>query len=119
MSTPSRYIRTRRGMALAAVIVMLAIVHLSMIGAVQSGMRESDIQALRLESLRAAAAADSGAMIWIRLDRAGAVPDSGSIVTFGNQSVLFVESPEVGEGEIVVIEGVCGRARRRIALIVE
>lgn len=110
---------SRRGMALAAVIVMLAIVHLAMIGAVRSGSRESDIQSLRLESLRAAAAADSGAMLWMRLDVAGVVPESGSWVSFGNQMVLFVESPQAGEGEIVVIEGVSGRARRRVALIVE
>ncbi len=119
MSAQTRGRKSRRGMALAAVIVMLAIVHLAMIGAVRSGSRESDIQTLRLEALRAAAAADSGAMMWMRLDVAGLVPDSGSQVSFGSQTVLFVESPEVGDGEIVVIEGVSGRARRRVALVVE
>jgi hypothetical protein len=106
-------------MALAAVVIMLAIVHIAIVGAVRSGVRESDIQALRLEALRAFVAADSGALMWIRLDAAGLLPESGESTTFSSQTILFVESPQVGEGDTVVIEGISGRARRRVALLVE
>lgn len=106
-------------MAIAGVVAMLAIVHVAIVGSVAAGARESDVQSLRIESLRAAAAADTGAMMWMRLDAAGDVPASGDAVSYGDQTILFVESPQIGEGNVVVIEGRSGRARRRLELVVE
>ena len=109
-------IRRRKGMAVLGIIVMLAIIHLAIIGSVTSGARGADVQTLRLETLRASLAADSGAIMWIRLDAAGSAPDPGTSVDIGTQRMVFVSSPETGQPGTVVIEGQSGRARRRIAV---
>lgn len=109
----------RRGMAVLGIVVMLAIIHLVVIGSVISGARESDVQTLRLETLRAFLAADSGIVVWIRQDAAGQTPDSGVKVDIGTQRLVFVSSPDAGEAGTVIVEGQSGRARRRVAVDVE
>lgn len=109
----------RRGMAILGIIVLLAIVHLVVIGAVNSGGREADIHSLRLETLRAKFAADSGIIVWMRQDIAGSVPAEGTSVDIGPSRMVFVFSVEAGESGTVVVEGQSGRSRQRVALEVE
>lgn len=109
----------RRGMAIVAVVVMIAIIHITVMGAVTRGGAEADILALRIETVRAFFAADSGVIIWLREDAAGSTPDSGESVSIGSQKVLWVDSPEAGETGTLVVEGQSGRARRRLSVELE
>jgi hypothetical protein len=111
--------KKRRGMAIVGIIVMLAIIHLVIIGSVTSGSRAANVQTLRLEALRAFLAADSGVIVWLRLDAAGLAPESGTSVDIGTQRIIYVSSPGTGEAGTVVVEGQSGRARRRVAVEVE
>ncbi len=112
-------LRSRKGMAVVGIVIMLGIIHLVIIGSVTSGARRSNVQTLRLETLRAFLAADSGVIQWIRLDAAGLTPESGTLVDIGTQRIVFVSSPGTGEAGTVVVEGQSGRARRRVAVDVE
>lgn len=109
----------RRGMAIVAIVVLLGIVHLVVIGSVSSGAREADVQTLRLETLRAKFAADSGVVVWMRQDIAGGAPESGAEIDIGPQRIVFVSSVGPGESGVVVVEGQSGRARQRVAVEVE
>lgn len=111
--------RRRRGMALLAVLVMIGIIHLTVINAVTRGSTESDVLALRLETVRAMFAADSGVYVWLRADAAGQTPEAGSALNVGRDAVIFVESPEAGESGSLVVEGQSGRARRRVMVDLE
>ncbi len=110
---------SRRGMAVVGIVVLLAIIHIVVIGSVSSGARESDVQTLRLETLRAFLAADSGVVVWIRMDAAGETIDAGETVDIGTERMIYVSAPDAGEAGTVVIEGQSGRARRRVAVDVE
>lgn len=109
----------RRGMAILVVVVMIAVIHLTVIGAVTRGARGADMASLRIETMRALFAADSGVMVWLREDAAGQTPESGDEVNIGSQRVLFVESPEAGESGTLTVEGQSGRARRRVSVELE
>jgi hypothetical protein len=111
--------RRRRGVAVLGIIVLLAIVHLAVIGSVETGGREAEVGALRLETLRARLAADSGVIVWMRQDAAGSAPPDGTTVAIGPSRIVFVSSVEPGEAGTVVVEGQSGRARQRVALEVE
>lgn len=111
--------QVRRGMAIVVVIVMVAVIHLTVIGAVTRGGHSADVASLRIETMRALFAADSGVMVWLREDAAGRTPESGDELNMGVQRVLFVESPEAGETGVLTVEGQSGRARRRVSVELE
>lgn len=111
--------RVRRGMAILVVVVMVAVIHLTVIGAVTRGKNSADLASLRIETMRALFAADTGVIVWLREDAAGQTPESGDQLNMGTQRVLYVESPEAGETGTLTVEGQSGRARRRVSVELE
>lgn len=110
----------RRGAAIAAVIVLMAMLHLVVIGSVESSSDEAQWAESRVQSSRAFHAAESGLRIVIASVLNGqATPDEGTIVSVGAGEVEFVEVPDGGGSGEVVLEGRAGHARRRLSVIVQ
>ena len=108
----------RRGAIVAAVVIMLAMLHVVVIGVVFSGGDESQVAVLRVETARAFYAAESGARVLVRtLHDDGELPGEGDELGLDESVVRFVSIPD-GAGEYVV-EGVSGFGRRRVSLEVE
>ncbi len=105
-----------RGATVAAMIVVLALINLAVIGAIRSTGDEAQIGALRVETVRAFYAAESGATIAVRSLIAGWTPPTdGTVVSLGNAEAEFVFVPAGGVG-VLVVEGRSGFGRRRISL---
>ncbi|GAB4387239.1 MAG: hypothetical protein Kow0022_18720 [Phycisphaerales bacterium] len=109
----------RRGMALLAVVVMIAIIHLTVLRSVSRGSADADIVSLRVETARAFFAADSGVMIWLREDAAGTPPEPGETLSIGSMQILIVDAPEAGAAGTLTVEGSSSRARRRLSVELE
>lgn len=108
----------RRGFAVAVILVVVAVLGLAVVGSIGPLGQEAEMAALRVETLRAFYAAESGMVVTIGTLNAGIeVPGSGDSVVIGHQTIRFVTVPE-GVGEIV-IEGASGWALRRVLLEVE
>jgi len=98
------------------VIIVLALINLAVIGAIRSTGDESQVGALRIETVRAFYAAESGATIATRTFISGwTPPPEGSVITLGNAEAEYVAVPVGGVGSLVV-EGRSGFGRRRISL---
>lgn len=104
-----------RGFAVLAMVVVLAIVHLAVMGSVVASGDESAVGAMRVEATRAFYAAESGAMIAVRqTNRRAMLPATGASVSLGPSSVRLVSAPATGvAGEIVVI-GTSGEGQRKV-----
>lgn len=109
----------RRGGAVLAAVVLLAMINLLMVASVRPAGEESLIGESRLLSLRALHAAESGVRIVAgTLISGGEVPEAGAIATLGSASVEFVSVPPVGEPGEIVVKGRAGQARRALSVIV-
>jgi Tfp pilus assembly protein PilX len=109
--TPKR----RRGFAVLAVVVVLAVVHLAVMGSVAASGNESVVGAMRVESTRAFYAAESGATIALRLtNRRLALPAPGTSVSLGVSAVRVVSAPPTGEAGEVVVIGASGEGQRKV-----
>jgi len=110
----------RRGAAIAAIVVMMAMLNLVVIGSVQSSSDEAQWAEARVQSERAFHAAEAGLRIIIASVLAGEDPPvEGTVVSVGVSVVEFVEVPEAGQSGEVVLEGRAGSARRRLSVIVQ
>lgn len=110
---------SRRGGAVLAAVVLLAMINLLMVASVRPAGDESMIGESRLLSLRALHAAESGVRIVAgTLISGGEVPEVGSIVQLGGAEIEFVSVPPVGEPGEIVVEGRAGQARRTLSVIV-
>ena len=79
-------------------------------------MEASEADGMRIETLRAFYAAESGAWATMALKlSAGALPESGGRSDLGLASIEFLEVPAGATGT-VVIEGRSGSASRRVTL---
>lgn len=110
--------QSRRGSALAVLVVVLALMGLIVAGSVRPMRDESSLAAMRVETVRAFYAAESGTIITIQ-GYLGAtdLPVEGSEVTINNQVIRFTQMPELGGTAIVY--GLSGDAIRRIELNLE
>lgn len=114
VNTPSE----RRGSILAVLVVVMALMGLIVVGMIRPLRDEAALAALRVETVRAYYAAQSGVAI-TRSGYAGAseLPSEGDEVTLHGQTVVFVKVPE--SSGVVEIEGRSGDATRRIEFEVE
>jgi hypothetical protein len=109
----------RRGMGIAVVVVMLAIVNIAVLGAVAASGEEANLGAMRLETTRAFYAAESGAMVVVRQLREGVeAPQAGTSLSFASARVEFERVPRVGEGGEAIVIGTSGFARRRVVVTI-
>lgn len=109
-----------RGVALAVVIVVLAMLNLVVMGSVRPSGDEAVLGAMRAETTRAYYAAESGAFIAVRAVVGRLEPPTvGSEQAVGVATVAFIDLPPRGEVGQIIVEGRSGEARRRLNLLVE
>ncbi|MDF1868923.1 MAG: hypothetical protein P1U30_00930 [Phycisphaerales bacterium] len=109
---------SRRGSVLAVLVVVLALMGLIVAGSVRPMRDESSLAAMRVETVRAFYAAESGTVITIQgYMGATEMPVEGSEVVIENQVIEFTQIPELGG--TAVIHGMSGDAIRRIELALE
>lgn len=116
--TTVKRVRSRRGSVLAVLIVVLALMALVVAGVVRPLRDEASLTTMRVETLRAFYAAESGAYVVAQgyLGRCE-MPVEGSGVTLSGESVVFTQVPDASG--VAVVEGLSGDACRRIELMLE
>ena len=113
-----RGVRSRRGVAVAMVLLIVSVLALAVAGSIEPISQEMDLAALRVETTRAFFAAESGAAIYTELLTAGLPPpEEGVELRVGAQTIRFLGTPE-NTGTLVV-EGLSGLARRRVEILLE
>lgn len=109
---------SRRGVVVLVLVVVLALINVALISGALASADDAHTGVLRVETVRAFYAAESGGLIAAKgLMGDTSVPAEGSSITLGSQSIHFVEVRE-SSGEVVV-EGRSGSARRRLDLQIE
>lgn len=107
----------RRGAGIAVIVVVLAILNIAVLGSVAASGDEAAMGAMRLETTRALYAAESGAIIAVRLTLEGSeLPAAGTTLSLTNASVQFIAKPPTGRAGNIVIIGTSGTARRRVTI---
>jgi len=106
---------SRRGSVLAVLVVVLSMLGLVVAGSVRPLRDEAALATMRVETVRAFYAADSGTVITIQgYMGLVAMPVEGSEITLNDQTVRFTVMPDtIGTA---VIQGLSGDAVRRIEL---
>ena len=108
----------RRGMAVAASVIVIAIVNVAIIGSVVGGGDDSRIAAMRTDTIRAFLAAESGVQIVVRELVAGRTPPEGELTLPGGERVdiqISGETPPID----VEVHGRYGHAVRRLEVRIE
>lgn len=105
----------RRGSALVVVVMVLAILGITVAGAVTPLIYEAEVVSLRVETTRAFYAAESGAAVIIQAEVGGVdAPESGDEVVIEGSVIRYIQIPD--EGVNAIVEGTSGSAVRRIEL---
>jgi Tfp pilus assembly protein PilX len=113
----------RRGGVLPVVVLMLAVVSIVALNVIDTGGRETELGAMRIETARAFYAAESGLIGAARLRQGGlTLPVQGATLslpagTAGSAQATFVSLPASGatSGSIRVV-GQSGLGQRRLEL---
>lgn len=107
--------QSRRGSALAVLVVVLALMGLVVAGSIRPLRDEASLATMRVETARAFYAAESGMMIVIQGYMGSAtMPVEGSEIMVNGQRVEFSQIPDIAG--TAVIHGLSGNAVRRIEL---
>lgn len=108
----------RRGSILAVLVVVLALMGLVVVGSIRPLRDEAALTTMRVETVRAFYAAESGSVIAIQGYLGNApMPVEGTELVINDQVVAFTQIPELGG--IAVIHGQSGDSVRRIELALE
>jgi alpha-D-ribose 1-methylphosphonate 5-triphosphate synthase subunit PhnG len=106
---------SRRGSILAVLVVVMALLGLVVAGSVRPLRDEASLTTMRVETIRAFYAAESGTVITIQgYLGAATMPVEGSEITLNGQTVQFTQIP--GATGTAVVHGLSGDAIRRIEL---
>lgn len=110
----------RRGSAIAVVIVMLAMLQIAALSMLTGGADDAEEVVLRVQTLRAFYAGESGAVMSLGDALRGLPPPtSGTVIELPGASVELLETPWDGAGEALVVEGRSVSARRRFEIRLE
>lgn len=108
----------RRGIAIAVMVVIVSVLALAIAGSIRPLRDEADTTRLRVETLRAFYAAESGtAVLLTTLSNGVEPPESGESLSMGVQTVRFVTVPD--SAGTAVVEGASGDAVRRVELEIQ
>lgn len=117
-ASPTHHVRSRRGVAVAMVLLVVSVLALAVAGSVEPLSQEMDLAALRVETTRAFFAAESGAGIYTDLLAAGITPPlEETQIRIGSQTIRFLGTPE--QTGLLVVEGSSGLSTRRIEIQLE
>ncbi len=109
-------IAPRRGVALVVAVIMLSVVALVTLGAVASAADDARVASLRIESIRAFYAAETGAMLSRRQQREDAsAPLTGTFSLPEGQRFMVIAPFKAAplDAGVSTIDGLCGRAATR------
>lgn len=120
MTKRVRTTRTRRGVGIAAVVIVLAALNLAVLGAVRATADDAYTGSMRVETMRALYAAESAARIAVRcaIDERP-FPAAGSTVSLGTSTMQFMVVPAEGAVGDLVVLGRSGVAVRRLSITIE
>ena len=105
----------RRGTILPVLVVVLALMGLLVVGSVRPLRDEATLTTMRVETVRAFYAAESGSMITIQgYIGSGTMPVEGSQIVINDQTIVFTQIPD--DDGIAIIHGLSGDSIRRIEL---
>lgn len=110
---------SRRGAGVAAVVLMLVLLNLSILGVVGASGDDLSLAAMRLESCRAFYAAESGGAIATRLICDGQSAPVGTTLAIPHAQVEFLSAPLAAEAGTIVVVGLSGDSRRQIEIELE
>jgi peptidoglycan/LPS O-acetylase OafA/YrhL len=109
--------RTRRGAAVAVLVLLLAAVQMVVVSGVEGSADDAEQAVLRLLSTRTQYAADGAGLIVARQVRAGQhVPSVGTVLTIGSATAKVVAAPAPGTAGDVVVDVRSDRATRRVRI---
>ncbi|MBZ0171497.1 MAG: hypothetical protein K8E66_03880 [Phycisphaerales bacterium] len=109
--------QSRRGAVLAMVIVLIALLQLMVITSLGGAADDADEVVLRIQTLRAFYAAESGAVVALSDELRGITPPgAGELLALPNGVAVFLQTPWDDEGGLLVVEGRADIARRRIQI---
>ena len=109
---------SRRGSVLAVLVVVLAILGLVVAGSVRPVKDEATLAGMRVETMRAFYAAESGTFVLVGAYLGdAAMPIEGSTLELNGQSIVFTQVPD--QGGTAIVHGKSGDATRRIELAVD
>lgn len=110
----------RRGMGIAAIVIVLAGLNLAVVGAVRATADDAYVGSLRVETIRAFYAAESAARVAVRCVIDGDdYPAQGSSLNIGNATARFIQIPASGSTGDVVVLGRSGNATRRLSITIQ
>jgi len=134
MKTPCRFrsgTSSRRGMGVAAVVVVLAMLNLVVVGSVAASADEAGVGSLRLQSVQAFYAAEAGGMIIAKVSSALSdnpglgigpeprlrLPAQGSSLALRNSAQIdFTQLPAALADGVAVVHGRSGTCARRVQI---
>ncbi|MFO0833851.1 MAG: hypothetical protein U0638_02685 [Phycisphaerales bacterium] len=112
--------RNRRGMAVAAVVIVLALINLVVIASLDGGTDDAMSAAIRVETVRAFYAAEAGSIIAVELlSEDKTTPTAGDVLSLDTGQITFTRVPTTGATRTLVIDGRSGMAFRRVHITAE
>lgn len=112
--------RRRRGLAVAAVIIVLALINLVVIASLEGGTDDAMGAAIRVETVRAFYAAEGGSVIAVELLSEDKMPpEAGDVRSLATGQITFTRVPTTGSTRTLVIDGRSGVAFRRVHITAE
>lgn len=112
--------RNERGMAVAAVVIVLALINLVVIASLEGGTDDAMSAAIRVETVRAFYAAEAGSIIAVELlSEDKTTPTAGDVLSLDTGQITFTRVPTTGATRTLVIDGRSGMAFRRVHITAE
>lgn len=112
--------RNRRGMAVAAIVIVLALINLVVIASLEGGTDDAMGAAIRVETVRAFYAAEAGSIIAVELlSEDKTTPTAGDVLSLDTGQITFTRVPTTGATRTLVIDGRSGMAFRRVHITAE
>jgi hypothetical protein len=107
----------RHGFAVALVVIVLAVLNIAVIGTITASGDDAQLGAMRLETVRAFYAAESGAVTCVKLSsQSMTMPAAGSQQSLGSATIEFTQVPASGQPGTIVVIGRSGFGERRVRI---
>lgn len=109
--------KTNRGMAIAAILLLLAVLNIAVILSVAGSGDDAMVGALQAKSAQAFYAAESGAVVVVKAaNSAVSLPAVSTSFQLGEGQMTFQSLPAEGAAGEAVILGTCGTSIRRVSV---